>query len=95
MTASVDDSTTGNTNIQSAEYQLDGGTWLPMTAQDGTFDSPIESVTAQFDAPAQAGMVDMCVRGSDALGNTGEPTCAELTVTGPSSQPIYLPIVVK
>lgn len=97
LTASVDDSTTGNTNIQAAEYQLDGGTWLPMSAQDGGFDSPSEAVTTQFNAPTQAGTVQMCVRGSDALGNIGTATCAELTVSDPtpSSLSVYLPIVVN
>lgn len=97
LTASVDDTTTGNTNIQSAEYQLDGGTWMPMSAQDGGFDSPVETVTAQFNAPAQSGTVEMCVRGSDDLGNTGSASCSQLTVIGspPSSLPIYLPIIIN
>jgi hypothetical protein len=97
ISASVVDITTGNTNIQSADFQLDGGAWMPMSAQDGGFDSTGEDVTAQFNAPVQAGTVNMCVRGTDAFGNTGSESCNDLTVSGgsPSSQPVYLPIVVN
>jgi hypothetical protein len=97
LSATILDSTTGNTNIQSADYQLDGGSWQPMNALDGSFDSPAEDVTAQFVAPGQAGTVEMCVRGSDDFGNTGSTSCSQLSVnsSSPSSQSIYLPIIVN
>lgn len=97
VSATVADTTTGNTNIQSAEYQLGGGNWTPMTAQDGSFGSPSEAVTAQFAAPTQAGAVEICVRGTDALTNLGSTACIQLTVSSTPSppSPLFLPIVVK
>jgi hypothetical protein len=97
ISATVVDTTTGNSNIQSAEYQLDGDSWTPMTAQVGGFDSPSEAVTAQSAAPAQEGTVDICVRGTDALVNMGSTACIQLTVssTASSPPPLYLPILVK
>lgn len=80
VTATVDDSTTGGSNIASAEYSLDGGTWTPMAASDGGFDEVSEGVTAQFAAPGTAGIYtyDLCVRGSDTAPNTGAEECIEL-----------------
>ena len=81
VTAVVDDSTTGNSLIASAEYSLDNGTsWLPMSAQDGTFDEVNEAVTVTFPAPGQSGTYDLCVRGSDDASNTGSPACIQVTV---------------
>jgi hypothetical protein len=93
----VDDTTTGNSNIQSAEYQLDGGSWTPMTAQDGGFNSPSEAVTAQFTAPEQDGTVDICVRGTDILVNMGSTACIQLTVSSTivPPPPLFLPIVIN
>jgi hypothetical protein len=94
LTADVDDSTTGNSNLASAEYQVAGGSWSPMAAQDGTFDSPNEAVTAQFTAPDSSPTIEVCVRGSDTFGNTGSAVCDQLEVSsipaGPA--PLYLPI---
>jgi hypothetical protein len=97
LSANVDDTTTENSNIQSAEYQLDGGAWAPMSPQDGSFTSPVENVTAQFVAPAQEGAIDLCVRGTDIFGNTGAAACTQLSVAGtPTETPkIYLPIVLR
>lgn len=79
ITALVDDSTTGGAVIKSAEYSLDKTTWTPMTAADGALDTATESVTATF-KPAVSGVLEVCVRGTDALDNMGEPVCAALTV---------------
>ncbi len=94
LTADVDDSTTGNSNLASAEYQVTGGTWSPMAAQDGTFDSPNEAVIVQFAAPDSPPFVEICVRGSDGIGNTGSAICDQLEVTGIPAGPVslYLPI---
>jgi hypothetical protein len=80
LTATVDDSSTGGSNIQSAEYNLDGGGWSAMNAQDSTFDSPTEPVTAAFSTPGTSGDVNVCVQGTDAAGNTGSQSCTTLTV---------------
>jgi len=79
VTATVDDSTTGAATIQSADYSIDGGaTWAAMSAVDGTFNGVSENVTATFTL-AQAGDIQVCVRGTDALNNVGTPVCAALT----------------
>jgi hypothetical protein len=92
LAASVDDTTTGNTNISSAEYQLAGGTWLPMLAGDGSFDSPLEQTLVQFTAPAGAPSAEICVRGIDVLGNTGAAACVTLNINAPAGPlPLYLP----
>jgi hypothetical protein len=95
--AGVDDSFTGNSNLTSAEYQVDGGLWTPMLAQDGTFNSPAEQVRAHFTAPQSASMIVLCVRGTDIYGNTGPTDCMELEISGGSAvpPPLYLPIVVS
>jgi hypothetical protein len=94
LTADVDDSTTGNSNLASAEYQVAGGSWSPMAAQDGTFDSPNEAVTAQFTAPDSSPTIEVCVRGSDTFGNTGSAVCDQLEVSSIPAGParLYLPI---
>ncbi len=84
LTATMDDSVTAASNIVSAEYSLDGGiNWHPMSAQDGTFDSPIENVIATIVSPSSAGVYGVCVRGSDAAGNTGDKACILLAVFNP------------
>lgn len=74
VTALVDDSNAGGSNVASAEYSLNGGAWTAMTAIDGAFDSPIEGVEASFTA-TQIGSNLVCVRGTDALGNVGDALC--------------------
>ena len=85
LTADVDDAATGGSTIASAEYTLDGGaTWTAMAAADGTFDEVAEAVTASFNAPATAGIYDLCVRGTDGAGNIGAEDCTMLVVYDPA-----------
>jgi hypothetical protein len=94
LTAALNDSSTGNSNIASAEYQVSAGSWSPMAAQDGTFDSPVETVTVKFPAPASSGQVEVCVRGIDAAGNTGAGVCDQMQVNETAQTPVlYLPIL--
>jgi hypothetical protein len=79
VTATIDDSTTGASNIASAEYNVNGGTYTAMTATDGAFDTATEAVTASFTV-ADVGDNQVCVHGTDAAGNTGADVCATLTV---------------
>ena len=84
VTANVDDTTTGGSTIASAEYSLDdGATWFSMSAADESFDGVSEDVWAAFDAPSQAGIYNLCVRGTDEPGNIGEPECTMLVVYDP------------
>jgi hypothetical protein len=79
VTATVDDTATGASIIQSAEFSVDGGPWTGMTAADATFDTVSENVTGSFTA-TPVGTYDVCVRGTDVLNNIGTPTCSSLTV---------------
>jgi hypothetical protein len=68
VTATADDSGTGNSNIASAGLSTDGGsTWQAMSASDGYFDdSPAENLTATIGPFASAQVVNLCVRATDA-----------------------------
>ena len=83
LTALVDDSKTGGADIQSAEYRIDDGAYMPMVANDALFDSMSESVTTSLPAFGQTGVYQLCVRGTDALGNTGADECMLLAVYDP------------
>jgi hypothetical protein len=95
MTAALDDTTTGNSNIASAEYNVDGGAWTPMNAEDGTFDSPLESVTATLTfLPSQAGTRTICVQGADTSSNTSAEACTTVTVSPvDDTPPVITPTV--
>ncbi len=58
LTATVDDTSKGNSNITGANYTTpnpDSWPGIPMDASDLVFDSPVEDVTAPIDAPTQKG----------------------------------------
>lgn len=97
LTASIDDTSYGSAAIQSAEYQLTGSAWHPMSAEDGSFDSLVEIVTVELNAPSKIGSFELCVRGSDALGNLGPKTCASLTILPDNDGSTYnfLPVVLR
>jgi hypothetical protein len=78
VTAMLDDSTTGGSNIQSAEFSLNGGTWTALAAADGAFDAVTEDVTGTFTV-TQTGDNEVCVRGTDAAGNVGDASCETFT----------------
>jgi len=92
VTARVDDSTTGNSSIQAVEYFIDAsganGTGTVMNAQDGTFDSPIENVTATKNVLGLLlGDHILYVHGQDALGNWGTLQSITLTVSCSKARP--------
>ncbi|MEO8194934.1 MAG: MBG domain-containing protein, partial [Gemmatimonadales bacterium] len=69
ITANVSDAATGNSNITSACYRIDGGTCVPMT---GAFGSPTVNVTGTIPASNIADVFEVCVYGTDAGGNTND-----------------------
>lgn len=79
VTALVDDSSAGGSAIASAEYSLNGGDWTAATAIDGAFDAVGEGAEATFVA-TEVGTNLICLRGTDALGNTGDATCQSFLV---------------
>jgi hypothetical protein len=67
-----------------------GGTAIPMTAQDGAFDSPAETATAMINTSGlSAGRYLIFVRGQNAAGHWGPVTAQWLTVLGEW----YFPVV--
>jgi len=83
VTATVDDSTTGESNIQSAEYSIDGSGWYTMYASDGDYDEVAEGVFGTISAFSTPGVYEVCVRGRDEAENYGEPECTLLAVYDP------------
>jgi YVTN family beta-propeller protein len=84
ITAKIDDSTTGNSNIISAAYTVDGVAPVGMAAVDAAFDSPTEDVTASRTFTA-AGVHTICVTGDDAVPLTSNEICVLLAVYDPSA----------
>lgn len=80
VTANVSDVATGNNNVASAEYSLNGDPYQPMNATDLAFDSPNEDVETSFYATT-LGTNEVCVRGIDALDNVGTAACQTFLVT--------------
>ena len=80
VTANVSDVNTGGRDVASAEYSVNDGVWTTMVAQDGAFDSADEDVEASFTA-TQLGLNEVCVRGTDSVGNTGAESCQTFLVT--------------
>ena len=85
LTATADDSSTGGSDIASAEYQINDGAWVLMDAEDGTFDEVTEDVTVtmpQLEFPSP-GVYTISVRATDAAGNVGQPDWLILAVYDP------------
>ncbi|MFQ5884525.1 MAG: Ig-like domain-containing protein, partial [Thermoplasmata archaeon] len=87
LTASVDDTTTGDSEIVAANYTDGPGNWTsstPMVALDGGYDSPQETVKADIDtATWTLGTHQLCVYARDASGNNNTSTqCAEINIIG-------------
>ena len=80
VTAAVSDATTGGANIASAEYRIGTGSYLPMSASDGSFDGSTEDVEATIPGISSAGVYEICVRGQDSAGNVGPDDCTFLAV---------------
>ena len=86
LTATADDTTTGDSYISGAEYSVNGGSWTAMSASDGSFDSATEGVTASL-SPSTPGVYSVCVKATDAADNTSNQACATdtLVVYDPSA----------
>lgn len=85
LTATIDDATTLGSDIGGANYTIGAGNWASsttMSAQDGTFDSPTEDVTAAVDTTSWApGTYNVCVYGWDVEPNYNvNGACAQITI---------------
>jgi K(+)-stimulated pyrophosphate-energized sodium pump len=82
LTATLDDTTTGDSKITSAEYSLDGATWHRMEPADGAMDSPKEKIIAKLSVE-KPGVYNLQVRGTDEMGNKASEKGATLVVYDP------------
>jgi hypothetical protein len=85
LTANVDDSTTGGSDIAAAEYAIASGASVAMSAQDGTFDEVTEDIFASLAAFTEPGVYDFCVAGTDAAGHVSTEECTFLPVYDPEA----------
>ncbi len=91
VSATIDESTTGGAKIAGAEYKFDTGALGSYGFRRMALLTKISEVaTASLNAPNTPGDYTLCVRGSDALGNTGSAECITVSAYIPK---IYLPIV--
>lgn len=100
LTATIDDTANGGANIVAAEYFIDiqgvDGTGTPMTAGDGTFDSPTEGVTATLTTAElsllSGGSHVIYVHGQDAVDGWGafNFTTLDLDNGGPATTGVTL-----
>jgi len=87
LSATVDDSATGGSNVVAAEYFVGAtpgtdGNGTPMSAADGAFDEPVEVVYATINAAALAdGDYTFHVHGQDDDTNWGATASTVLSVT--------------
>ena len=84
LTATIDDSETGGSNIASAQFSIDGGEYIAMSTQDGSFDQTIENVTAIMPVFADSGVFMISVRGTDSAGNVSAEELLLFAVFDPS-----------
>ena len=86
LTATVDDTNTGGSIITSADFSVDGPSFAspsPMSAANGSFDEITEDVQAAIPAFTEAGVYQVCVRGTDAADDLAAPECLLLAVYNP------------
>ena len=90
LTALVDDAATGGSVVTGAEYNINGGSFLGMVAQDGAFDESTEAVQATIPALTAPGDYELCVRGTDAPGYVGAAQCVTLSVEEAAAPAVYV-----
>ncbi len=83
ITATIDDSRTGNNAIIAAAYSIDVPVWeenailIPLQPADGAFDSAVEAVTGTINlSDLTPGRHTLFVQGQDARGNWGPMSAA-------------------
>jgi hypothetical protein len=77
LTATISDVGRGGNNITAARYNINGGTYVPITSSSPAYGTnPTVNVTATFGA-LPTGVYNICVDGTDAAGNTAGPGTGE------------------
>ena len=99
LTARIDDSITGNSSIDAAEYFFStvgiDGSGIPMSASDGSFSSSSEGVVASIDVSGRvAGDYTLYVHGKDAVGNWGAMNTVLLGITEKPANTMHIGSIV-
>ncbi len=88
LTAAINDSATGNTNVTAAEYTIDAGSAVPMVISTPAVSLNVNAtITAATISTLSVGPHTITVRGRDAAGNWGATATTILNVdtTGPAT----------
>jgi len=72
ITATIDDSTTGESKIVSAVCSVDGLDWVAMDAFDGSWDMMTEKVTITLPAYTSPGVHNITIQATDSADHTAE-----------------------
>jgi hypothetical protein len=89
LTARLDDTFCGRSNIQIAEYFIDTdpgfGLGTTMAPKDGSFNGPLEEITASVNSSSwkQGSTYNIHARGQDSAGNWGTTHMVVVSVTKP------------
>jgi hypothetical protein len=87
LTATVDDTTTGNNNIGEANYTVGPSNWpgIKMFPLDMVYNDPVEDVQQIVTTPTQPGTYEYCVYAYDDKTNTNwTGSCATLFILDPN-----------
>jgi hypothetical protein len=82
LTVNINDFNTGNSNITSWQYTIDGGAPVPVTPSSQTSNLTQSVTIAGFPA---TDVKQVCVVGTDAGNNTSDKVCALLAIYDPSA----------
>lgn len=83
LSATVADLESGGTDVVAADYNVNGGTWAPMS---GSFGNSSVDVTATIPAPPSPVAETLCVKAEDDAGNWSDGTaCTSFVVYDPSA----------
>jgi hypothetical protein len=81
LSASIDDSQTGGSNVVEAAYRINGGDPFPMVLSSSA--SVAATASANLTGFAASNVYTICVRGRDSRANLGEESCVLLPVYDP------------
>lgn len=97
LTATIDDTTTGNNNIGEANYTVGPSNWpgIKMFPTDMVYNDPVEDVQQIVTTPSLPGTYEYCVYAYDDKTNTNwTGSCATLYILDPNP-PIVLNVLVN
>ncbi len=86
LTATIDDSTTGNSNIEYSNYTLGPSNWdgIKMWPDDIVYNNPVEYVQQIVTTPSDLGVYEYCVYAYDDKSNVNwTGSCATLNIVDP------------